>query len=66
MLFLFSIQGGRNAAYPQRYLSDYSDLIQNPITMAETILCCIQDARKRRIPTAVCKGRGTLKTEKEF
>ncbi len=63
---LLSIQGAKNAAYPLRYVSNYSDLIQNTVTMAEAILLRIQGARNTAYPARYVSDKQRRRQEKSF
>ena len=63
---LFCIQGARSAAYPLRYVSDYSALIQNPITMADAILFRIQGTRNAAYPRRYVSNEQRRRRQKRF
>ena len=63
---LIRILGARNAAYPARYVSDYSALIQNPITMADAILFRIQGARNDAYPRRYVRDEKRRRRQKRF
>ena len=63
---LFSMRGAVSTAYPERYVSNYSALIQNTGTMTDAILCRIQGARNAAYPQRYVSNEQHRRQKKSF